>query len=244
MGGGHLSGPLRAESFQRRNWSRESRSEDGHALLIREVSTASLYWSSPADCARAPSLPPLLCFPSYCPFPFQFELPPWLLSLPGWEEVAALFADPSGLERWSSLSCYPFLIRSHIINFFFFLSTRKLPSNTIRAPRALRKARLLTTVVNVFQRFQHQEQQRSLICALGRINQTSIHSCAALWEWPGPNKRCCVFICSAWEWLLLQPVSQEKFAMGLRASARHPCRRGVTAKLSTELVVLNPGLWK
>lgn len=96
--------------------SRDSQSENSRVLLIWEVSISSFYF------LLAFSLAVLFNSSlSYVPFRSSF-----CCSLPlAWEEVAALFVDPLGPERWSSLSCYPFLIGSRIINFFFsFLNTQ------------------------------------------------------------------------------------------------------------------------
>lgn len=114
----------------------ESQSES--SLLIREVSISKVaflifsllpllfclsFVTFPLFLSHPPSHSVLLPSAFSLPYPVSFCLSSLcsLWSLPlvllDWEEVAGLFVDPLGLERWSSLSCNPVFIRSHDINF-------------------------------------------------------------------------------------------------------------------------------
>lgn len=115
----------------------ESQSES--SLLIREVSISKAaflifsllplllfclsFVTFPLFLSHPPSHSVLLPSAFSLPYPGSFCLSSLstLSSLPlvllDREEVAGLFVDPLGLERWSSLSCNPVFIRSHDINF-------------------------------------------------------------------------------------------------------------------------------
>lgn len=88
------------------------------AFLFPSFSCSFAFLSSYSH-SFSPILPhytALFCFLSFLPLLIFFALNSMLSSslllfLLDWEEVTGLFVDPSGLDRWSSLSCNPFFIR-------------------------------------------------------------------------------------------------------------------------------------
>lgn len=100
----------------------------------KTLSSVSFFSSPPSSCSFAflsshsLSFSPTLLHILYCSPPaFSLSYPcsffsvsftlssSLLLFLLGWEEVTELFLDPSGIERWSCLSCNPFFIRPQTV---------------------------------------------------------------------------------------------------------------------------------